>query len=167
MLIAIRELNVIQKTDMITVQILEDTDTIQPTDWCRPLRLTTMSGGMSDYYSFESCYSGLPENNVRWCRFEQVFGDVWYGKTVGEFTKKFEKYGGYEFIRGSIPKEHQYGPTKPELKQLYVEYLKCNVIDRGKYKDYTLYHIQQKHPEYFNWAVNQGIIKDETNFQET
>ena len=64
-LIVIRELNVIQKTNMITVQILEDTDTIQPTDWCRPLRLTTMSGGMSDYYSFESCYSGLPENNVK------------------------------------------------------------------------------------------------------
>ena len=90
--------------------------------------------------------------------------DVWYGKTVGEFTKKFEKYGGYEFIRGSIPKRHQYGPTKPELKQLYVEYLKCNVMEYGKYKNHTLYHIQYADDSYFGWAVRQGIIKDEDEF---
>ena len=150
---------------MITVQILEDSDKIQPDDWLRPLRLTTMSGGMSDYYSFETCYTGLPENNVRWCRVEQILGDIWYGKSVGEFSQYFEKHGRYEFIRGSIPKEHQYGLTKPELKILYIEYLKSNVIDCGKYKNFTLYHIQQKHPDYFNWAVNQGIIKDEDNFQ--
>ena len=150
---------------MISVQILEDTDKILSTDWCRPLKLTTMSG-MSDYYSFESQYSGNPENNVRWCRFEQVFGDCWFGKTVKEFHVHFEKYCRYEFIRGSIPKEHQYGPTKPELKQMYVEYLKSTVMDRGKYKNYTLYHIQQQHQEYFIWAVNSGIIKDIDEFYD-
>lgn len=50
---------------MKTVQILESSDTIFPTDWCRPLCITSMSG---DFYSFKSQYSGVPENNAMWVR---------------------------------------------------------------------------------------------------
>lgn len=144
---------------MISVSILEPEDTVLKTDWCRPLRLVSMSGGMSDNYSFESM-SGTPENNIRWCRVEQVLGDIWYGKSVKELNERFEPYcGGYEFIRGNIPESNQYGLTIPEMKVLYIEYLKYTVMRYGKYKEYTFDDIAHRDPRYFNWAVSQGIIQ--------
>lgn len=89
---------------MISVHILEDDDTILPTDWCRPLTLCTMSGGMSDSMSSKSMYSGTPENNVAWVMVKHVFGECWDGKSVKVINKKL---GKHEFMRGTPPKEHQ------------------------------------------------------------
>ena len=88
---------------MITVQILEADDTVWPEDWCRPLVLQTMSGGMSDSMSFKSCYGGTPENNVEWVKVKAVFGKVWYGSKVSEFDDPLVPY---EFLRGDPPKSH-------------------------------------------------------------
>ena len=89
---------------MKPVEILEDNDTIRDNDWCRPLSLCTMSGGMSDSMSFRSCYSGSPENNVKWTRVSNVLGDGWIGCTVKAITKALDTR--YEFLRGDIPKSH-------------------------------------------------------------
>lgn len=88
---------------MITIQILEETDTIESTDWCRPLQLMTMSA-WSDGYSFKSMYSGRPENNVKWVRAKDVFGSGWFGCTIKELDATGIKY---EFVRGNIPLSHQ------------------------------------------------------------
>ncbi len=93
---------------MKTIQILEDNDCIELNDWCRPLSLCTMSGGMSDSYSFKSCYSGRPENNVEWVLVKHVFGTCWAGKTVATITKEISKY---EFVRGDIPTSHRLDMT--------------------------------------------------------
>lgn len=89
---------------MITVQILEDEDTIEPTDWCRPLSIISMGGGTSDYYSFKSEYSGTPENNAKWVQAKHVLGTCWFGKTVSEYNTTGPRY---EFLRGDILKSHQ------------------------------------------------------------
>lgn len=86
---------------MITVRILEQSDRVKPCDWCRPLHLESMSGGHSDSYSFESMYSGLPENNTKWVRVDAIMGRCWFGKRVDELP------GRYEFVRGNIPIAHQ------------------------------------------------------------
>jgi hypothetical protein len=88
---------------MITVQILEADDIVDPEDWCRPLSLTTMNGGYSDYYSFESCYTGAPENNVKWVKVKYILGRGWHGKTVGEIDKALGVFIKYEYVRGDIP----------------------------------------------------------------
>lgn len=85
---------------MKTIQILEDKDTIDPEDWCRPMMLITMSGGTSDSMSFKSMYSGGPENNVMWVKVKDVIGPVWGGKTVREFNNRAVPF---EFVRGHIP----------------------------------------------------------------
>lgn len=89
---------------MITVMILEAEDFVHPEDWCRPLELCTMSGGMSDSMSFRSCYVGSPENHVEWVKVKAVFGENWYGSKVKEFTEMLYLY---EFLRGNPPRSHQ------------------------------------------------------------
>lgn len=89
---------------MITVQILQAEDRIDPSDWCRPLTLCTMSGGMSDHMSFKSCYTGAPENNVQWVRVRDVIGECWFGRAVGEFNVKLPPM---EFVRGEVPVGHR------------------------------------------------------------
>lgn len=92
---------------MISIQILEPHDILLPTDWCRPLSLHTMSGGMSDSYSFESVYSGAPENNVKWAEARAVFGKPWFNKPLGTLIQMALKdHTPYEFARGPIPHEH-------------------------------------------------------------
>lgn len=88
---------------MISIKILEPDDIVEPTDWCRPLHLETMSGGQSDYYSFESDYSGTAQNNVKWVRIRDVFGPCWFGKSV----KELNKYTQHEIVRGEIPQKHR------------------------------------------------------------
>lgn len=88
---------------MKTINILEENDTIDPEDWCRPLILISMSGGLSDSYAFTNCYSGLPENNVKWVKVRKVFGECWFGKKVKEVLENLPLY---EFVRGDIPKSH-------------------------------------------------------------
>ena len=92
---------------MITVQILEANDAIHPDDWCRPLQIISMNGGYSDYYSFESCYTGAPENNVKWVKVKYILGKGWHGKTVKELDAGLGKFVKYEFVRGNVPKRQQ------------------------------------------------------------
>ena len=92
---------------MKTVEILELDDLIDPEDWCRPLQLITMNGGHSDYYSFESCYTGAPENNVKWVKVKYILGGVWLTKTVAEIDRELGKFVKYEFIRGDILRRSQ------------------------------------------------------------
>lgn len=88
---------------MITVQILEADDCVDPEDWCRPLSIVSMSGGHSDYYSFQSQYTGAPENNVKWVKVKYILGKPWHGKTVKEIDKHLGQYIKYEYVRGDIP----------------------------------------------------------------
>ena len=88
---------------MITLQLLEPDDIVEPEDWCRPLSITSMSGGHSDYYSFKSQYSGAPENNVKWVKVKYILGKPWHGKTVGDIDFGLGKFVKYEFVRGDIP----------------------------------------------------------------
>lgn len=90
---------------MINLQLLEPHDTIEPTDWCRPLAIVSMSGGHSDYYSFKSAYGGGPENNVEWVLVKDMFGKCWFGSTVAALTTKMKSR--YEFMRGDIPVSNQ------------------------------------------------------------
>lgn len=92
---------------MLTIQMLEKDDIIEPNDWCRPLSLISMSGGIGDGYSFKSQYSGAPENNAKWVKVKYILGKPWHGKTVGEVDKGLGKFVKYEFIRGSIPKDKE------------------------------------------------------------
>jgi len=88
---------------MRTVAILEDGDTIEPTDWCRPLQLT--SGGYSDGISFRNCYSGTPENNVKWVLAKNILSASWIGKTVHDLAVCLGER--YEFVRGDVPLQHR------------------------------------------------------------
>jgi hypothetical protein len=88
---------------MITIQILEKDDIVQPEDWCRPLSITSMSGGYSDHYSFKSQYTGAPENNVKWVKVKYILGRGWHGCTVAEIDTKLGKFIKYEYVRGDIP----------------------------------------------------------------
>jgi hypothetical protein len=97
---------------MIKLELLEKDDIVKPSDWCRPLYLTTMLAGMSDSYSFTNQYSGKPENNVKWCKVKNILGKPWHNKTVREINKGLGKYTKYEFVRGKSPKSHQLKLTK-------------------------------------------------------
>lgn len=88
---------------MITLQMLEADDTVLPDDWCRPLSITSMSGGHSDYYSFQSQYTGAPENNVKWVRVRYILGKPWHGCTRAEIDRGLGQFVKYEFVRGPIP----------------------------------------------------------------
>lgn len=141
---------------MITVNILEDTDIIQATDYCRPLLLCTISK-YSDNYSFTNTYSGQPENNVKWLRVDRAFGPCWVGKTVAELVSKVIPY---EFIRGDIPLLHRYGKTRADILLEYNDYLTTTAMPVGKYLEYTCKDVQLKNPEYFAWAISVGLIKE-------
>lgn len=92
---------------MISVNILEANDAVEPEDWCRPLSIVSMSGGHSDYYSFQSQYTGAPENNVKWVKVKYILGKPWHGKTVKEIDNGLGEYVKYEFVRGDIPQRQQ------------------------------------------------------------
>ena len=148
---------------MITVQILEETDTIHPDDWCRPLALISMSGGHSDSYSFESCYSGAPENNVKWVRVKEILGECWYGKKVESLHKRLQLK--YEFCRGDLPKQHTM-KSKRELKaaQARKDYALDNTpLTFGKHKGKTTTELLIQDPEYLIWLdVNVPHVVTET-----
>jgi hypothetical protein len=93
---------------MIVCKILEDDDIITGEEWCRPLSLSTMSGGHSDSYSFTSMYSGKPENNVKWVKAKYIFGQCWFNKPLFVLRKGvLNEFTNYEFLIGDIPKKHQ------------------------------------------------------------
>ena len=88
---------------MITLQLLEANDIVEPEDWCRPLSIVSMSGGHSDYYSFQGAYTGAPENNVKWVKVKYILGRGWHGQTVAEIDKGLGRFIKYEYVRGDIP----------------------------------------------------------------
>jgi hypothetical protein len=138
---------------MITLQMLEDHDTILPTDWCRPLLLLTMSGGRSDDYSFTSMYTGQPENNVTWVTADQILGEGWMGETVGAYNAAVNHCGpSYEFVRGEIPATHQYGKTARQLLEDHNAWLQANRARVGKYKGQSWKTIEDLDHDYFQWA---------------
>ena len=93
---------------MKTVEILELDDLMDPEDWCRPLQITSMNGGHSDYYSFESCYTGAPENNSKWVKVKFILGKHFHNKPVREYNKVMKEFGMYyEFVRGDVPQTHK------------------------------------------------------------
>lgn len=141
--------------------MLEDHDTILPTDWCRPLLLLTMSGGRSDDYSFTSMYTGQPENNVTWVNADQILGDLWMGETVGAYNAAVSNCGpSYEFVRGEIPVAHQYGKTCRQLAADHDAWLQANVAHVGKYKGMSWKDIQNYDHNYFAWAEGTLIRSD-------
>lgn len=89
---------------MKTVQILEANDVVEPEDWCRPLDIISMGGGHSDYYSFQSEYTGAPENNAKWVKVKYILGKCWHGKTVADIDCGLGEFVKYEFLRGDIPR---------------------------------------------------------------
>ena len=120
---------------MILVQILEPYDTILPSDWCRPLSLCTMSGGMSDSMSYKSCYTGSPENNVKWVRVDAIFAPLWFNETLRRLNRDGTKY---EVCRGDIPRGHQldmreYSSLADTMRQLNSR--KEQYIDENDYND--------------------------------
>jgi hypothetical protein len=102
---------------MYQIAILTSKDVIKKGDWCRPLSLSTMSGGMSDYYSFKSEFSGSPENNTLWCRVERIM-PFWIGASVSSYNEKMKEINKWEFIRGQIPESHIHEDAEnPEYNQ--------------------------------------------------
>lgn len=100
---------------MKTIQMLEDEDIITKGDWCRPLYIMSMSGGMSDDYSFESF--GEPKNNAKWCRVERSM-PFWIGGSVGKYNTAMVEFNEYEFVRGDIPAHHVHPKAeRPEYDQ--------------------------------------------------
>lgn len=87
---------------MIKIFILEPNDLIYPEDWCRPLYI---SSGYGDSISTKSCYSGTPENNLKWVLVKHVLGPCWFFRPISEYFRNNEV--SMEFARGDIPKEHQ------------------------------------------------------------
>lgn len=85
------------------LNLLGNLDIIVKGDWCRPLYITSMSGGMSDNYSFENF--GTPCNNAKWCRVERIM-PFWIGTSVGTYNKKMEEFNEWEFVRGKLPISH-------------------------------------------------------------
>lgn len=86
------------------LNLLGNLDIIIKGDWCRPLFLSTMSGGMSDSYAF-SDIGGAPTNNTRWCRVERIM-PFWIGSTVGNYNNKMAEFNEWEFVRGKLPASH-------------------------------------------------------------
>ena len=95
---------------MITVQILEPNDILQGDDWCRPVYLTE---NLVEKIEVKCTYSGTAINNLKWVRVKAVIGKVWLGRPLLHFSTAYSKVTPnehkvhYEFIRGTIPLEHQ------------------------------------------------------------
>lgn len=82
---------------MRTIQVLDGNDTIESGDWVRPLELT-------GDHSTENVYSGLPENNSKWCSVD-IYCPFWVGKSTANFDKALRL--SHEFIRGEISESHK------------------------------------------------------------
>ena len=90
--------------------MLEESDTIEATDWVRQLSLTYT--GQSDYLETTSIYGGGRINRTGWMTAAEVC-PYWVGRTVGEFNEGADfkhrhqsEVSAYEFIRGDIPVSH-------------------------------------------------------------
>lgn len=88
---------------MIQIQLLEEDDVINPTDFCRPLSLEYSEFGDSIFT--KATYSGSPINNMKWCRVRFILGNGWMGKKIKEYNSK-DSITKLEFVRGQIPDSH-------------------------------------------------------------
>lgn len=84
---------------MLTIQLLESGDTIEPEDLCRPLAFMR-EFAQSDYIPSRCSYSGKKINNLIWQKVGDVFGSCWFGKMISEYFKCKASIP-YEFIRVS------------------------------------------------------------------
>jgi hypothetical protein len=103
---------------MITIQMLEDADTIEATDYVRQLSLTF--NGQSDTLETTSTYGGSRTNRLGWMLAAEVC-PAFVGKTVGEFNRGMDfkhrhyiEVSQYEFIRGNVPITH-HEPGEPHI----------------------------------------------------
>jgi len=88
---------------MIQIQLLEEDDIINPTDFCRPLSLQYSE--FSNSIFTKATYSGSPINNMKWCRVQFILGKCWHGKKIKEYNSK-DSIRKLEFVRGQIPDSH-------------------------------------------------------------
>jgi len=88
---------------MISIKLLEEDDTIQKGQWCRPLVFMPACGG-GDEYQATATYSGGPINNFKWVPVERVIGDCWFGKRLGDLNDKLDH--PFEVAVGDIPESH-------------------------------------------------------------
>ena len=106
---------------MISVTILEENDTILPSDWIRPLHFPSNNYSDPNPPDSFSTYSGKPLNNIRWVKVKDLLGIYWYGKTIKELNYNSFKIGTnhllkYEIIRGNIPISHTWQNWKQQRK---------------------------------------------------
>ena len=92
---------------MKTVQILDSSDVLLKTDFCRPLTITA-KGSTCDS-------NGLPANFVKWVPAFRVIPEEFFGL---ELEKLNLLSSSYEFVRGDIPLTHRldmrvYSTAKP------------------------------------------------------
>ena len=149
---------------MINIAILENHDIILATDWCRPLHIVSMSGGYSDYYSFES--HGRPDNNAKWARVDRVLSNGWIGDTVGGYRAATAKFHDTEFARGDIPLHHQCSLTEYELKKAYEYHLSNMTISVSKkHRGKSALYVLENDPTYYGWAVRENLAPDFLQFK--
>ncbi len=151
---------------MRSIQLLDDYDVVEGTDWCRPLQITSMSGGLSDDYSFVCCYTGRPENNAKWVNVQRIFdmNELWRGSTVKQMNS-INKGVCYEFVRGDIPKRNQEPLTLSEYRQsIFLPYVLDRPIERGKYKGKTWAWVKKNRNDYFVWALGEDFAPDEKDW---
>lgn len=145
---------------MKIIQLLESTDIVLATDYCRPLIIMSMLEGMSDEYSFEEY--GSPVNNSKWTEADRILPAL-INKSVGEINSKLDNMCGltYEFIRGELPKNHIRHLTMTEwvISGHYDDYLDNTVATGGQYKGKTMRFIRDDNKNYWNYAIRQGWIK--------
>ena len=139
---------------MKQVNILEDDDVVLGDDWCRPLQIVSMGGGMSDDYSFTCCYTGKPENNAKWVQVGRLYDmeDLWKDSTVKVLNSINEGYM-QEFVRGDIPKQHIAPFTLSEFRrEIFEPKILAEIVNRGKHKGKSWLKIKQNHNDYYQWA---------------
>jgi hypothetical protein len=136
---------------MKTLQFIEREDIINPTHLIRPLYKSADFSTYSDQWNETSCYSGSPEDHLKWCPVYLKFWECWWGKTWKEYYAKMEKaaiesgqnYNRYEVVCGELPKEHLLSltPFKHRYPLYFEQYKKfkkefeSRVFKVGQYKD--------------------------------
>ena len=134
---------------MVTIQLLEDDDILEPTDFYRFTRIWYM--GQSDTVETTSMYGGGVMNFFLWMRLNREYGSKgWYGKTVRAvrgFNKSTPHQPGatFEFARGPIPVKNQMPETNVDKRLT----LGNTELTFGKYKGTTIADLNDD--SYLRW----------------
>ena len=86
---------------MKQVLILDNSDTIQESDYFRPLLILYSDLGE---IHFTGTYGGRPINHFKWLPVKGDLDPSWFGKRVDEFNAP--GHTPYEFLRGTPPAGH-------------------------------------------------------------